>query len=91
MNFKSTRLFNQFRHLIATTAVWLCVAATTLAAPGPAGAPPQARQPGANSWVFSYMIVLVTIAISIFLICRPSRRSDQAGPAGYDSVYDKKD
>lgn len=51
--------------------------------------PPQPKQPASNpggSYVFSYAIVLLAVAVGLMLAFRPSHRRDRARPEQYDSA-----
>jgi|WetSurMetagenome_2_1015567.scaffolds.fasta_scaffold1105986_1 hypothetical protein len=61
---------------------WLAAHGTALAQQ-----PPEkpAEAPG-GSYVASYAIVILAIALGLLVVCRPSRRRDRAKPEVYDEI-----
>lgn len=60
---------------------WLTVHGAVFAQPAQ-----QKQEPGGGHYVVSYAIVILTIAMGMMAVCRPSRRRDRAKPEIYDEI-----
>jgi hypothetical protein len=70
------------RRALFTAAGWLAVCATCMAQ-----LPQQKKaEPEGGSYVSSYAIVILVVALAIAFVCRPCRRRDRARPESYDEI-----
>jgi hypothetical protein len=66
---------------LLTMAGWLAVHGTALAQPQQ-----QKTETGVGSYVMSYALVILAIALGMLALCRPSRRRDRARPEQYEEA-----
>jgi hypothetical protein len=70
------------RRALFTAAGWLMFCQTVLAQP----IPQKKAEPEGGSYVSSYAIVILIVALAIAFVCRPCRRRDRARPESYDEI-----
>ena len=67
---------------LCTMAGWLIVQGAVWAQPQQ----PKKAEPEGGSYVASYALVILAIALGMLFVCRPANRRDRAKPEVYDEI-----
>ncbi len=81
-----TRWKSMWRSGAIALAWWLTLPGYALAqkvVPGSEAAEPG----GAMSYLLPYFLVILSVGLGVFLVCRPSHRRDRARPEDYTSLH----